>query len=301
MAERSIQYWTLRGAFSLSRHVPLSWRYSLGTLGGEAVYWCWPSKRRNTLRNMTVVTGDCDGARASTLARASLREYGRYLIDFLNLPNVTAAEIIQRVHAYGWEHLDKALDAGKGVIFVTGHFGIWDYAPCVLANRYPGRMHVVAESFESPHIDALIQGQRTLKGSTVIAMDNVRQMVRALRGNGILALLVDRPVHGDGVPVEFFGRHTLVPAGAATLAAMTGAAVLPGYLIHRKDGDYDGHILPPIQPSAVGDRATDVQIMTQRIFTALERIIVRSPRNWYMFRDMWVLSGMATGEVEAPA
>jgi lauroyl/myristoyl acyltransferase len=297
-----IMYWLLRSGFALSRHVPLSWRYALGAVGGEAVYWCWPTKRRNTRRNMAVVTGEHSASRrAAAMARASFRNYGRYVIDFLNLPNMPPAEVVRRARVQGWEHVDRGLEAGRGVIFVTGHFGPWDYAPCLAAARYPGRVYVVAEAFTSPRVDRLIQSQREAQGTTVIPMTSVRQMVRVLRNNGILGVLVDRPANGDGVAVQFFGRRTTVPAGAATLAAMTGAALVPGYLV-RRDGGYEGYILPPTTPAPGSDRAADIQRMTQSIFSALERIIAGSPQYWYMFRDMWAapqgpcVSGETRGE-----
>jgi KDO2-lipid IV(A) lauroyltransferase len=102
--------------------------------------------------------------------------------------------------------------------------------------------------------------------------------------------------------VQFFGRRATVPAGAATLAAMTGAALVPCYLVRHRDGGYDGYILPPTTPALSGDRAADIQRMTQSMFSALERIIACSPQYWYMFRDMWAasqgahVSGEARGE-----
>lgn len=302
-------YWVLRTAFALSPHIPLSWRYGLGMVGGEMAYWCWSSKRRNTRRNMAVVAGaqavqDTQAVRpynADALARASWRNYGRYIIDFFNLPSLPVEEVVRRVTVHGWEHLDRALDLGRGVIFVSGHLGTYDYAPLVLAHRYPDRVHAVAEPFPSAKIDDLIQGHRMAKGATMIPMTSVRKMVRVLRENHILAVLVDRPVHGDGVPVEFFGRRTMVPGGAATLAALTGAALLPGYLIHRDDGCFDGHILPAVECSVSGDRGADAQHMTQGIFSALERMIACNPEHWYPFRDMWQVPAVAYEEVGAPA
>lgn len=284
-------YLALRVAFALSRHVPLAWHGRLGALGGEVFYWCWAAKRRNTVRNMAIVLGDPGegggGRRAAAAARASLRNYGRYVTDFFNLPNLQSAEIVRRTRVYDWVHLDRALEAGKGVIFAGGHFGLWDYAPAVMADRYPGRIYVVTEPFSSPKVEALIQGQRAAQGSTVIPMTNVRAMVRALKGNNIVVLLVDRPVEGDGVTVDFFGRLTTAPAGTGTLAALTGAAVLPGYFLRRADGDFEGGILPPIALPRSGDRAADIGRITQATFIALEGIIRRSPAHWYMFRDMW--------------
>jgi len=287
-------YHALRIAFALARYVSPAWRRRLGALGGEAFYWGWSAKRRDTVRNMAVVMehghgrgkGD-DGRRASAAARASLRNYGRYVTDFFNLPNVPSHEIIGHSHVQGWEHVDQALQAGKGALFVTGHFGLWDYASAVVAGHYPGRVYVVAEPFSSPKVDTLIQGQRAAQGITVIPMSNVRAMVRTLKSNNILGLLVDRPVEGDGVTVEFFGRPATVPAGTATLAALTGAPILPTYFMRCPDGTFEGDILPPIVPPTTGDRAAIVRQLTQDIFTALEAIIQRSPTHWYMFRDMW--------------
>lgn len=296
-----LTYLAMRAVFALSRHVPLAWRYRVGTLGGEAVYWLWAAKRRNTCRNMAVVADAREVRHVRALARDSWRNYGRYIVDFFNLPNVPPAEAVRRTDVRGWENLDRAMEAGKGVIFVTCHFGLWDYAPGVLATRYPGRMHVVAEPFASPRMDDLIQSQRAAQGSTVIPMTAVRQMVRALRRNGMLALLVDRPTHGDGVPIQFFGRPTMVPAGAATLALLTGATVLPGYLLHRSGDRYEGCIMPPVEITTTGDRDADVRHATQSIFAAIERIIQRSPRHWYMFRDMWIAPAAAAVEAGAPA
>lgn len=281
-----MMYHALRAAFALSRHVPETWRYRLGALGGEAFYWSWPAKRRNMVCNMSVVLGT-DRRQAAPAARASARHYGHYLTDFFNLPNVPPAEIVRRSHVDGWAHLDRVLEAGKGAIFATCHFGLWDYAPALVADRYPGRVYVVAEPFTSPQIEALIQGQRAALGATVIPMTNVRAMVRALRNNDIVCLVVDRPVARDGVEVDFFGRPTMVPAGTATLAALTGAAILPGYFVHRADGGYYGGILPPIETAASGDRETAVRRATQDTFAAIESIIRRNPTHWYMFRDMW--------------
>src|SRR2546421_3215408 len=255
-----IMYWLLRLGFALSRRLPLSWRYALGAVGGEAVYWCWPAKRRNRRRNMAVVTGDYgDGRRAAALARASLRNYGRYLIDFLNLPNLPPSEVVRRARVQGWEHVDRGLEAGRGVIFVTGHFGFWDYAPCLAAARYPGRVYVVAEAFTSPRVDRLIQSQREAQGTTVIPMTCVRQMVRVLRNNGILGVLVDRPAGGDGVAVQFFGRRATVPAGAANPAPLTRAVLVARCLLRRRDGGGDGVIFPPPTPPPGGGLAPPEQ------------------------------------------
>jgi len=170
---------------------------------------------------------------------------------------------------------------------VGGHVGLWDYAPGVVARRYPGHMYLLVEPFASPRVEGLIQGQRAAQGSSIIQMTDIRGIVRALRGNGIVAVLIDRPVEDDGVPVTFFGRPAMVPGGAARLASLTGAALIPCYFRRGIRGGYESKLYPPIEMSRTRDRAADVRRTTQQLLDILEGIIRERPEDWYMFRDFW--------------
>jgi len=110
-------------------------------------------------------------------------------------------------------------------------------------------------------------------------------MLSALRKHEGLAVLVDRPLANEGVPVTFFGRTTRVPGGAATLALRTGSPVVPAALVRNPGGNgYLAHIGPPIVGQ--GDDG-DVEMVMQRIMSWLEGIIRRYPDQWFMFRQMW--------------
>lgn len=283
-----LAYWAIRVSVLLSRILPLEFRYFLGAGICHMVYLTWRDKRRNAVRNAQVVM-DCSPQQAARVAKAAWRNYGRYLIDFLRLPAVTQEHIIANVDIVGWEHLDAALDAGKGAIFVTAHYGCWDFGPTAVDHRYPGRVYLAAETFHPQRLNDLIQGHRLAKGATIIPAENgARRMMRTVRHNNVLALVMDRPVHGQesGVSIEFFGRRTMVPAGAATLAILTGAPLLPGYVRRRRDGRYEGAIGLPIYPKA-GDREAEVRRLTQAAMSALEVVIRERPAQWYMFRPFW--------------
>jgi len=84
----------------------------------------------------------------------------------------------------------------------------------------------------------------------------------------------------------FFGQRTMVPAGAATLALLTGAPIVPCYL-RRVGHRYEGRIDQPIPAVSTGDRAADVQRLTQQAMNAVERMVRERPAQWYMFRQFW--------------
>ena len=148
----------------------------------------------------------------------------------------------------------------------------------------------VAETFQSARLDALIKETRAAYGVATIPLENAaRQVLRALRRNEVVALVIDRPVHEQegGVPVRLFGRDTRWPGGAAALAMKTDAWVLTGGCWRNPDDTYTLMVAPPIRCETTGDRDGDLRRNMQRIVESLEQVIRLHPDQWYMFRRMW--------------
>ena len=288
------QYWGMRFAQRLAAVLPDPARDRLAVLGGELVFRLWREKRRSTIENAAQVLGLPEADRqVRAMARQCFRNYAQYLVEFLRLPLLTSADVPTKIsRVTGWEHIEAALAHGRGIIFVTAHFGNWDIAGAVLARRHP--VSVVVETFQSSRLDALVQGTRIDHGMATIPMEHAaRRSLRALRRNEIVALVIDRPVHeqGGGVPVRLFDRDTRWPGGAAALAMKSGALVLPGGCWRNPDDTYSGLVAPPIRCETTGDRDGDLRRNMQRIVESLEQIIRHSPDQWYMFRPMWPAPG----------
>ena len=67
----------------------------------------------------------------------------------------------------------------------------------------------------------------------------MRPMLRSLKHNGILGILIDQNVAWyEGVFVDYFGRPACTTNGLALLALHTGAPVLPGFMVRLPDGRY---------------------------------------------------------------
>jgi lauroyl/myristoyl acyltransferase len=235
--------------------------------------------------NMRQVLGpQADPREAGRLTRAAFANYARYMIDLVRMPHLKTRELIENIRVEGWENVDAAYRVGKGVVFATGHIGNWDMAGAAFAAR--GRpVSALVETLTPPRWNDRVQRTRTAAGVKAIPIENgPRAMLAALRKQEGLAVLVDRPLASEGVPVTFFGRPTRVPGGAATLALRTGSPVVPAALVRDpRGGGYLAHIGPPI----LGEKGDDPSLMMQRIMSWLEGIIRRYPDQWFMFRHMW--------------
>jgi lauroyl/myristoyl acyltransferase len=269
-------------------------RHALGALVGEIAYWGWASKRRITQENMAVVLNQPPShPLVRRLARASWRNYGRYIADFFDFPNRALEEFQSRLvdmtpHPQGYLGMLKQAHAGKrGVVITTAHFGNWDVGGAIFASGEA--FSVIAEKFADPRLDHLIQGQRAAKGMHVIPMEGTaRRVFRALLRRETVAILADRPLtERDGVAVTFFGRRTYVPSGPAQLALKTGSALVGGFCWYAPNGRFYGLMTEPITYEPTGDQHHDVQVLTQRVYRLLETMIRAYPEQWYMFRPFW--------------
>lgn len=275
------------GAF-LSRLLPRSWRYLVGTAVGDAVVLVWGTKRRILQENMAQVTGlSPKDPQVRLLAKRSMRNYCKYLIEFLELPILTSQDdVISGMRISGLEHLLEALERGKGVILATGHYGTIELPGLRLRDFTD--FHAVYDTFKPPYLDRLIQRKRLDKGIDLIPVANVRKMLRVLHGGGTLAILFDRPVTASqGTAVRFFGQTTHMPAGPAVLALKTGASLLPVYTTRQPDRTFDVTVYPPIEWTESGDRDHDVQSVMQKLVDTLQSAVRSRPDQWYMFRRMW--------------
>jgi KDO2-lipid IV(A) lauroyltransferase len=281
---------------AIVRRLPPGAAYAVATLLGTASYYLWPRGRRSMLRNYRRVLGqEAPAGEISRVARRSLVNYCRYLADFVRFPSLSPAALIARVSgAEGFARVDAALARGKGAIVVCMHFGNWDMgAGAAAARGYP--LTVVAETFSDERLDAMVVGARERLGMKVLKMEKAGpSLVRTLRRNGVLALLIDRPVPGDGVQVQFFGEDVEVPAGPARLALRTGAAIVPFAFARVRPGSADIVALADFEVSCArtGDDKADVRALTQSIMRSHERFIRERPDQWYMFREMWPRGGV---------
>jgi lauroyl/myristoyl acyltransferase len=289
-------YFLARSGNTLARWTPQSARHALGASIGAASYLGWPSKRYVTRLNIAQITGrPVHDPYVNRLALASWRNYGRYASDFINFPHLDVKTIDQNVRDMsegegGWQgHMQSALQAGRGALLVSAHFGNWDMAGAILARHHT--VSAVAETFSDEQLNQLFQDQRREKGIGIIPMgSSMRPILRILQQNQIAAIIVDRPMsENQGTEVTFFGRKTYVPGGPAALALKSGAAIVPGFVWYGHHNEFYTRAFRPIFPKQgkSSERAAEISRLTQCIYDVLEVMIREWPTQWYMFRQFW--------------
>jgi KDO2-lipid IV(A) lauroyltransferase len=287
-----VVYWIFRLIIFIGRPFPTRVGYFVAPIIADICYIFYGGGRRALYQNLSRVLGTSDRRVLGRVARRSLRNFSKYVVDFIHFYTMSPEDIRRRIVFDDFDRFNAAVAEGKGIIFVTLHFGNWDMGAAGLA-AYGYPVDAIAETFELPQMNDLVQGYRRHLGVNIIPMERVGpRVLRALRRGDILALLIDVPAPGPSVAVDFFGALAEVPVGPARLALRTGARVIPAVLAREPGNDelirpildFDVHL----QPS--GDEEQDVRELTQQIMSSLERFIRQYPDQWFMFRPMWPAS-----------
>ena len=116
----------------------------------------------------------------------------------------------------------------------------------------------------------------------------MRPMLRSLKNNEILGILIDQNVAWyEGVFVDYFGRPACTTDGLALLALHTEAPVLPGYMVRLPEGRYRLVIGPEVEVTRTGNREADILANTQRFTNVIEETVRRHPDQWLWVHQRW--------------
>ena len=275
-----------KSAFALAQLLP---RPVTRKIADALAWWSLrasPELEKITRSNLAVATG-LSGEKLNALTRENFRCFSRMLADYFLCAGehaIRANDLLES--AEGWEHLAAARDAGRGTILVTGHLGHWELGGLLLALR--GLRMTVVTLPEPSHALTRWRGacrQRLGIGTIPVGPGHdfaFVEMLRTLRGNGVLAMLVDRPYGGTGVAVRQFGHATQYSSAAAMLAHHTGATVLPATVLRLPDHRYRAVTCPPV-PMHTGPLREVMQENTQRIADVFEILIRAHPEQWFNY------------------
>jgi phosphatidylinositol dimannoside acyltransferase len=242
---------------------------------------------RRVLRDST--GSEPDAKLLKQLTRQAYRAYARYWVEGARLPVASPELVRERMWiASGFDHLAAGMAAGAGVVMALPHIGSWEWGGSFL-NGAGFHMTAVAERLEPEKLYEWFIGQRSAMGISIVPLDAEAggALIKTLRNGGLVGLLCDRDLVGNGIEVEFFGETTTLPAGPATLALRTGAMLITSAVYSGPGINHHAVISAPIDTSRTGSLRTDVARITQEIARHFEEYIRQAPEQWHMFQPNW--------------
>ena len=255
----------------------------------------WRKRGKSVQRlesNLARVLGpDATQEQLRAVSKQGMRNYMRYYCDTFRMETWSLDRIDDTFSVENEHLLRDALASGRGVVLALPHMGNWDHAGAWAAVVSDG-FTTVAERLKPEKLYERFLRYRESIGMEVLPLTGgagtFAGLIRRLKSGGLVCLVAERDLTERGVPVEFFGETTKLPAGPAALAIATGAALFPVTLWYGEGRQY-AKIWPELVPPAEGGKPEKTATLCQQLADAFAEGIADHPADWHMLQRLWLV------------
>ncbi|WP_298268500.1 lysophospholipid acyltransferase family protein [Geobacter sp.] len=274
-----------------TRLVPRLLHPPMALVTAGIVYGISATQRRGLRENLRAVTGRRN---VEGLVLSGYYKFARNWCDIMLMMRLSGKRLFAlfgRQEGHGI--LDRVLAEGNGAIIISPHLGNWELGGLGLADR-GYRINVMTFREPDEKVNALREKARQERGIGFIYVDRddtsplaIVEAVNALRRNEVVALLGDRDGSSHTIALDFFGRPTQIPVGAAYLALASGAPVLPVF-VPLEGSRYATIMEEPVYfRGDHGRHGAAIRDGMERVLRVFEKYIRQYPDQWYNFFDYW--------------
>jgi KDO2-lipid IV(A) lauroyltransferase len=284
----TLVYWGYNLAWKIIRWIPESSAYRLTDRFSDFIY-ARNGKGVNRLRsNYQRVRPELDATQLEFLVNAGIRSSMRYWCDTFRFPSWSKERLISTTICDNENFLRDPIAEKRGCIVALPHAGNWDHAGAYFcATGIP--LTTVAEHLKPEKLFRKFLEYRTAIGMEVLDLNSrsIAVLSQRLRAGKLIALVADRDLSKNGIPVNFFGKGAQMPAGPALLAIQTGADLITAFVKYEDVGIriiFEEAIAVPESGSVPEKAAAMTQIMADRFAQHLAVNTV----DWHMMQRIWL-------------
>ncbi|NDC36764.1 MAG: hypothetical protein EBZ48_01795 [Proteobacteria bacterium] len=253
-----------------------------------------PKLRRVSEENLTLAYPDHDATWRAALLERSYGSLGRVLVDFARLPSLDAAWVAAHIEFPAKARFEELMRSsnGKGLLIATGHLGSFELlAHCAPLHGHP--MSFVVRNSKLPRVDAWWRAMREANGNQVISRKGAfREVVQRLESGQNVGVLFDQNVRAKhAVFVDWFGRKAATTKTVALAALRTECRVAVAGVRYLGDErysiEYEDFNFEALYRDGTVTADEKVYRMTAQLAASYQKIIERSPHEWFWMHRRW--------------
>ena len=257
-------------------------------LGGWLLRMLGPrvSTHRIVLRNLRIAFPEMSPEARERLAVEQWEQTGRTFAETAVMDQLTPAS--GRIDVVGAERLEAIRQAGRPVVFVSGHMAnIETMAAVLVASGVP--VQVTYRAANNPYVDAQIRAARARYGVKLFAPkggDGARELLAGMARGESVALMNDQKF-SEGPEVTFFGQPVNAAPGPTRLALRFGTVIQPMSVVRLPGVRFRVTAHEPIEVVSTGDRQADIARGVQEITRFVEDRVRENPVDWFWVHRRW--------------
>jgi Kdo2-lipid IVA lauroyltransferase/acyltransferase len=271
--------------FSAFGVLPIDWASAIGGFVARHIGPFLGISKRARL-NLSRALPGLSEAETERIVAGLWDNLGRVVAEYPHLRQIRVFEPGGRVETHGFEHMDRAVAAGRRMIIFSGHTANWEIG-MLAAVQYGISVAQIYRAANNPLVDRMITrfrgggGELIPKGAVA-----ARRAIAVLRAGAHLTMLADQKMN-DGIPVPFFGRPPMTASALASLALRFECDVLPARVERLGGTHFRLTVFPPLPLPRTGDHHADVAAVMTQVNQTLDAWIRERPEEWFWLHRRW--------------
>jgi len=205
--------------------------------------------------------------------------------SFVENQSISKEKLLKKVKFKNDYIFYEALKQNRPIVFITAHLGNWEILPLAISAKYRPLVGV-GRPLKQPWLDKILKKNRERFGIEMISKKGgMRNMVKVVRSNKILGLLIDQNLPGE--IVDFMGKKASHTTAAALLARKFNAIVLPCFIKRVGFEKYEATFYEPIEIEKSDNLEKDILTHTQKQAKITEEVIKQYPQQWLWIHRRW--------------
>ncbi len=254
------RYWLIWIALGLLRALvlfPYRVQLALGRRIGRTAMTLMGGRRHNASRNIAICMPHLDDAARAALVREHFESLGIALFETAMAWWKPLEALYRMLQIDGAGHLEAARRHGKGVLLLPTHCTTMELGGALL--HRVAVPDIVYQRFSNSLIEELMCRYRGRGGARLIENTRPLAVIRTLQRNGIVWYPPDQTYPPKNrVLAPFFGIPAMTNTTPMRIVRLTGARVLPYFVVRAADGSgYRATIGPALDGFAAGDTVQD--------------------------------------------
>ena len=264
--------------------------FKLGRVLGNLSYHLARKRRKIALTNLKIAFGDKkSNEEKKRIIKNSFAQVALSTIQSLwVLKTPTRVNQLIEGNPDGLDLVKKCLLRQKGIFFLTAHYGNWEIMGIDHGYRGICKLNSIIRRLDNPYLDEVALKLRTISGNGIFCRnESLLQIVRALKNNEAVAIMMDQNTAKGGVFVNFFGRKAATARSLARLSYRTGTPIIPFFCHPTEKGTYHIKYGPELRLEKTGHKERDIIEWTQECEKIIEKIIQNTPDPWIWAHRRW--------------
>ena len=267
--------------------LPKSWRKGIFTSLAALAHRFAPKRNKVIQQNLAFAfSQELSDKEKEEIERYCYRNLALNLLQTMENRRNNAKEIASCVTFKNREKVDAILAQGKGIIFVSAHFGNWELGGAALSSLITP-LSSIYKGFSRQEFDPYLYEARSRHRMELAEKNGaLKHMAKTLKKNGSVLLMIDQASNAKyGIEADFFSHAAYHSSTAAHLASKFQVPIVGVYIISEDEEHYTILFEDPIEVESSSEEA--IVVATTKQVNAMEKMIKEHQKLWFWCHKRW--------------